>query len=45
MNNIDTTKPLRVLRIRILSSTRVLTNATTFGVAVEATMFTVAVEV
>ena len=45
MDPIGTPKAFKWLKIRFESSTRVLTNVATFGVAVGATVFTVAVEV
>jgi DNA gyrase inhibitor GyrI len=45
MNHIDTTKPSGGLKIRFESSTMVLRKVTTFGVAVGATVFAVAVEI
>ena len=45
MKHIDTTKPSGGLKIRFQSSTMVLSKVTTFGVAVGATVFAVAVEI
>jgi len=45
MNHINTTKPSGGLKIRFQSSTMVLSKVTTFGVAVGATVFAVAVEI
>ena len=45
MDSIDTPKSFKLLKIRFESSTMVLTNVTTFGVAVGATVLVVAVEV
>ena len=45
MDKIDTPKALELLKIRFGSSTMVLTNVTTFGVAVGATVFAVEVKV
>ena len=45
MDQKNTPKALKWLKIRFESSTMVLTNVTTFGVAVGATVYTVAVEV
>ena len=45
MNLTDTTKAFKLLKITFESRTMVLTNVTTFGVAVGATVLTVEVEV
>ena len=45
MDTIDTPKAFKWLKIRFESSTTVLTNVTTFGVAVGATVLVVKVEV
>ena len=45
MNPIGTPKAFTWLKIRFESSTMVLTNVTTFGMTVGATVLTVAVEV
>ena len=45
MNLIDSPNALKSLKIRFESSTMALTNLTTFGVAVGATVFAVKVEV
>ena len=45
MDPIDTPKAFKWLKIRLESSTMVLTNVMTFGVTAGATVFTVAVEV
>ena len=45
LNHIDTTKPSGGLKIRFQSFTMVLSKVTTFGVAVGATVFAVAVEI
>ena len=45
MDSIDTPKALKYLKIRFESSTMVLTNVTTFEVAVGATVFSVEVKV
>jgi len=44
MNLTDTTKAFKLLKITFESRTMVLTNVTTFGVAVGATVLTVEVE-
>jgi hypothetical protein len=44
MNLIDSSKPLKPLKIRFKSSTMALTNSTTFGVAVGATALAFEVE-
>ena len=44
MDSIDTPKPFKLLKIRFESSTMVLTNVTTFGVTVGATVLVVEVE-
>ncbi len=45
MDSIDTPKAFKWLKIRFESSKMVLTNVTTFGVAVGATVLSVEVEV
>ena len=45
IDRIDSPKPFKSLKIRFESSTMALTNLTTFGVAVGATVFAVKVEV
>jgi hypothetical protein len=45
MDHTNMLKAFKWLKIRFESSTMVLTNVTTFGVAVGATVFAVAVEV
>jgi hypothetical protein len=45
LNLIDSSKPFKTLKIRFESSTMALTNLTTFGVAVGATVFAFKVEV
>ena len=45
MNLVDSSKLLKPLKIRFESSTMALTNLTTFGVAVGATVLSVEVEV